>query len=215
MLLEFWFHLLFLWLAVILPFSTWRRRNAYRRNAPGQRLTSRRLYLRVMIGQWLAAGALVFVFRRIGIPLQALGLGLPLLAPTLWLFLAIAVALPIGLARSRRVLADPARRAALRARFGGVSLLAPTTDASSAGGMRFRSPRACARSCSTAAISGSISGRYLPMPYVAVLASVFFGLGHLYLGTATRAADVRRRAGILGPVPGRPGRSCPAWSSTR
>jgi membrane protease YdiL (CAAX protease family) len=126
--LELWFHLLFLWLAVLLPFMTWRRRNAYRRGAPGQVLTSRQLYLRVMIGQWLAAGALVFVFWRIGIPLATLGLKLPLLAPTAWIALATLVLLPFALAYNRRVLADPARMAKLRARFGGFSLLVPTND---------------------------------------------------------------------------------------
>jgi len=182
MLLEFWFHLLFLWLAVILPFATWRRRNAYRRDAPGQRLTSRRLYLRVMIGQWLAAGALVFVFRRIGSPLATLGLRLPLLMPTLWILLAIAVALPLGLFLGKRRLDSSARRAELRERFGGASLLVPTTDSEQRWWNALAITAGVCEELLYRGYLGFYLGRSLPIPWVAVLASVFFGLGHLYLG---------------------------------
>ena len=179
--LEFWFHLVFLWFAVLLPLLAWRGRNDFRRG-PGQKFETRQVYVRTMIGQWLSAGALVLVFAVVGIPLQALGLRPPLLLPTLWIVLAIALLLPFGIAYHRRTVANPAKMAKLRARFESFSLMVPMTDAELRGWVALSLTAGVCEEVLYRGFLGFYLGRFMPLPAAAAVASILFGLAHLYQG---------------------------------
>src|SRR5690242_5133862 len=129
MLARLWFHFLFAWLALVLPFLTWRRRAAYRRGAPAVKLDTRQLHARVIFGQWLAVLGLLLVCGRVGIPFAALGLTMPKLVP-LAIAAAILAALGAWWVRTQeRALANPDKVAKMRERFGGFLLLVPLTEA--------------------------------------------------------------------------------------
>ncbi|HEX5854863.1 MAG TPA: CPBP family intramembrane glutamic endopeptidase [Thermoanaerobaculia bacterium] len=184
--LEFWFHLVFFYLAVLLPFSTWRRRWRYTR-APGPedtrpRPAPRQVYLQVIFIQWFTAGAVVFVFWRFGIPLAALGLAAPRLYPLAVSAVVLAIAWAFWVRYQRRVLADPVKVARLKSRFGGISLLIPASDAEQRLWVMVSITAGVCEEVLYRGYLGFYLGRYMPLAAVAVLASVFFGLAHIYQG---------------------------------
>ena len=180
--LQVWFLLVFLWLAVFLPLATWLRRKSYRRGAPEQRLPTGRIYLRVILGQWLTAGGIVWVFWRMDIPLSSLGLVAPKWDRTLLLALAL-VPLEIFLTiRARQSLADPVKREKIRKRFEGMSLLVPMTDGEQRGWNLLSITAGICEEVLYRGFMGFYLGRWLPLWGVALAASFFFGCAHLYQG---------------------------------
>jgi membrane protease YdiL (CAAX protease family) len=184
--LEFWFLLVFLYATVLLPFGAWRRRWRYTRTPEAgdtrPRPASRQVYRQVMLVQWLVAGALVFVFVRYGIPLAALGLAAPRPVP-----LAISAAV-LGIAWAywryyqRKALADPEKVERLRSRFSGISVLIPLTDEEQRLWILVSITAGVCEEVLYRGFLGFYLGRLMPLAAAAVLASVFFGLAHIYQG---------------------------------
>jgi membrane protease YdiL (CAAX protease family) len=178
--IQWWFHLVFLWLAVVMPLLTWLRRKRFRRGTSN--LDTRRLYLRVIVGQWVLALGVVYVFWKLGIPLEALGLVAPEWIATASLFAAVVVAAFLGTWRLRAVLKDPEKLAKIRARAAGLSQLVPMTDEEERWWIVVSITAGVCEEILYRGYLGFYLGRSMPLPWVAVVASVFFGLAHLYQG---------------------------------
>lgn len=179
--IQWWFHLVFLWLAVVMPLLTWLRRKRFRRGTSN--LDTRRLYLRVIVGQWVLALGVVYVFWKLGIPLKALGLVAPEWIATASLFAAVVVAAFLGTWRLRAVLKDPEKLAKIRARAAGFSQLVPMTDEEERWWIVVSITAGVCEEILYRGYLGFYLGRSMPLPWVAVVASVFFGLAHLYQGS--------------------------------
>ena len=180
--LQLWFHFVFLWLAVVLPLLTWLRRKNFRRGTPGQKLDTRRLYMRVMLGQWIIALGIVYVFWKLGIPLKALGLVRPDWIATAYLAALIVVVAVFGERRFKALLANPEKLAKVRARAEGFSLLVPMTDVEARWWIALSITAGVCEEILYRGYLGFYLAAHMPMWAVAVCASVFFGLAHLYQG---------------------------------
>jgi len=179
--IRWWFHFVFLWLAVLLPLLTWLRRKRFRRGASN--LDTRRLYARVIVGQWTLALGVVFVFWKLGIPLKTLGLVAPDWLATATLFAVVVVGAFLGARRLRALQNDPAKLAKIRARAAGFSLLVPRTDEEERWWIVLSITAGVCEEILYRGYLGFYLGRSMPLPWVAVCASVFFGLAHLYQGS--------------------------------
>ena len=185
--LELWFHFLFFYLAALLPFGAWRRMARASRQPEGAppdpgRPTTARLYKSVIVSHWLVAGAVVFVFWRIGIPLGALGLSTPHAGPLAAAGFVLVVGWLIWIRYQARALADPVKVAHLKARFHRFSLLIPSTPAE---GRAWIFVSITAGVCEELLYRGFVGfylGRWMPLWTVAVVGSLVFGIAHLYQG---------------------------------
>ena len=193
--IEAWFHFVFVWLAVVLPLLTWLRRKNFRRGTPGPKLDTRRLYMRVMLGQWVTALGLVYVFWRLGIPLKALGLAKPDWIATAYLAVLVVVVALFGERRFKELLANPEKLAKVRARAEGFSLLVPMTDLEARWWVALSITAGVCEEILYRGYLGFYLGAHMPLWAVAACASVFFGFAHLYQGPRNAARTLV--AGVL------------------
>jgi len=185
--LELWFHFLFLYLTVLLPFGAWRRMARGSRPPAGappdpRRPTTARIYLGVIVSHWVVAGAVVFVFWRTGIPLAALGLAAPHAGPLAACALALAAGWFVWVHYQGRALADPVKVARLRARFDRMSLLIPSTAAEERAWILVSITAGVCEELLYRGFVGFYLGRWMPLWAVALAGSLIFGIAHLYQG---------------------------------
>ncbi len=122
------------------------------------------------------------MFWRFEIPLAALGLAAPRLSSLAVSAVVLAIAWAFWVRSQRGVLADPVKVARLRSRFGSISLLIPTTDAEQRLWILVSITAGVCEEVLYRGYLGFYLGRTMPLAAVAVLASAFFGLAHIYQG---------------------------------
>jgi membrane protease YdiL (CAAX protease family) len=195
--IELWFHLVFFYLAALLPFGAWRRM-AHASRLPEsaspdpRRPTTARIYRGVIVGHWLTAGTVVGAFWWFGIPLGTLGLAAPRTLPLLISGAVLLLGWVVWSHYQARALIDPAKVARLRARFENISLLVPVTPAEERAWLLVALTAGVCEEVLYRGFVGFYLGRWMPLPAVALVGSLVFGVAHLYQGpnNALRTAAV-------------------------
>ncbi len=193
---EAWMTLLFVYLAVVLPWSTTRRMGmlAARPNHPGVRPWQLDLYPRIVGAQWILAGVVVAGMWRLGVPPAWIGLRLPDVGPVT----VGAVAAVLALAwlawdwRLRRAVREPARRARFLARFARIRMMLPATDEMFRWWIAVSITAGVCEETLYRGFMGFYLHQWMPMWAAALVGSALFGAAHLYQGArgAARTAVV-------------------------
>ena len=141
------------------------------------------VYVRGMVTWWLLAGITLYLWTRLGRPIPALGLNIPID------FRALGGAIPclaviVHMSLTRRALAmlPPERLAAIRERFGRTAAILPSTP----GEYRwFLALSLTAGICEELLFRGyffAVTAPYVTVFGSLVISAAIFGIGHLYQG---------------------------------
>ena len=181
---RWWLHLVFVYLAVVLPLTARRRMQAFAAApvAAGGTPSQLRIYPRLIAAQWLLTGALVLTLWYVHVPLAALGLAAPPLVPLAECTAVLALAWVVWDRKMRRTVREPARRAKLLARFDRVRAFLPTSDLMMRWWIGVSITAGVCEEVLYRGFFGYYLGQWMPLWAAALVGSAVFGFAHVYQG---------------------------------
>jgi membrane protease YdiL (CAAX protease family) len=179
----FWLHLVFVYLAVVLPFAAARRVRAMNAQAiANPRAVQLSLYPRLIAAQWLLALAIVLVLWKVGVPPAQLGIVKPSLVPLAWTAAVLAIAWAIWERRLRRAVNEPARRARLLERYARVRFLLPAEDSMIGWWVAVSITAGVCEETLYRGFIGYYLQHWMPLAVAALVGTIPFAVAHAYQG---------------------------------